>query len=70
MGKSYLSFVHNMVSIVLMRIPGAWLASVYFPGTLYPMGWAAPLGSVLSSVICISAFFYIKKKFNFFSKKV
>ena len=70
MGKSYLSFVHNMVSIVLMRISGAWLASVYFPGTLYPMGWAAPLGSVLSSVICISAFFYIKKKFNFFSKKV
>lgn len=56
-GKSYISFVHNIISILLMRIPGAWLASVWFPHTLYPMGWAAPLGSVLSSLICV--FFFI-----------
>lgn len=55
-GKSYISFIHNIVSIVLMRIPGAWLASLYFPETLYPMGWAAPLGSVISSVICVLFF--------------
>lgn len=57
-GKSYISFVHNIVSIVLMRIPGAWLTSVWFPDTLYPMGWAAPMGSVLSSFICV--FFFVK----------
>lgn len=60
-GKSYISFVHNIASIVLMRIPGAWLASVYFPESLYPMGWAAPLGSILSSVICILFFVWQKK---------
>ena len=29
-------------------MPGAYLASVYFLGTLYPMGLAAPAGSLLS----------------------
>lgn len=56
-GKAGLSFAHNIVSIVLLRIPVAYLAIVYFPSTLYPMGWAAPLGSLLSAVLCI--IFYI-----------
>jgi Na+-driven multidrug efflux pump len=51
-GKSLYSFFHNITSIVLVRIPGAYLASVFFPQTLYPMGLAAPMGSLLSSVIC------------------
>lgn len=56
-GKSGISFLHNMVSILLMRVPGAYLASIYFPQTLYPMGWAAPLGSLLSALICVG--FYV-----------
>ena len=52
-GKSLYSFFHNITSIVLVRIPGAYLASVLFPATLYPMGLAAPMGSILSSVICL-----------------
>ena len=44
--KSGISFLHNIISIALIRIPGAYLASVWFPDTLYPMGWAAPLGSL------------------------
>lgn len=60
-GKSYISFVHNIASILLMRIPGAWLASVYFPETLYPMGWAAPVGSIISSLICVIFFVKIRK---------
>ncbi len=52
-GKSLYSFLHNITSIVLVRIPGAYLASVMFPNTLYPMGLAAPMGSLLSSVICL-----------------
>lgn len=51
-GKSLYSFFHNITSIVLVRIPGAYLASIFFPQTLYPMGLAAPMGSLLSSVIC------------------
>ena len=52
-GKSLYSFFHNITSIVLVRIPGAYLASVLFPATLYPMGLAAPMGSILSSMICL-----------------
>ncbi|MDO4649322.1 MAG: MATE family efflux transporter [Eubacteriales bacterium] len=52
-GKSFYSFIHNIVSIVTIRVPGAYLASILFPATLYPMGLAAPLGSLLSVVICV-----------------
>lgn len=58
-GKAFLSFVHNLTSILLIRIPGAYLASVYFPHTLYPMGLAAPAGSLLSAVICTVMFFFL-----------
>ncbi len=47
-GLSGISFLHNVLSIVFVRIPGAYLTSMYFPDTLYPMGFAAPCGSVLS----------------------
>lgn len=42
--KAGISFLHNIIAIVMVRIPGAYLAGVYFPDSLYPMGWAAPLG--------------------------
>lgn len=61
-GKSGLSFIHNSLSIILARIPGAYLASLYFPNNLYPMGLAAPAGSILSDVICVIAFVYLNKK--------
>ena len=57
-GKSIYSFIHNIISIVLMRIPGAYLASVFFPATLYAMGIAAPTGSLLSVIICM--YLYLK----------
>ncbi len=59
--KSRLSFIHNIISIVLIRIPGAYLASVYFPDTLYPMGLAAPFGSFVSAIICIAFYLNLKK---------
>lgn len=52
-GRAALSFLHNLISVLLVRIPGAYLASVYFPESLYPMGWAAPAGSLLSAGICV-----------------
>lgn len=60
--KSMVSFIHNITAILLVRIPGAWLASVCFPDSLYPMGWAAPLGSLLSALICIGFYVYYEKK--------
>ena len=52
-GKSGYSFLHNIISIVTFRIPGAWAAAVFFPASLYPMGLAAPMGSLLSVAICL-----------------
>lgn len=60
--KAMVSFFHNITAILLVRIPGAWLASVYFPDSLYPMGWAAPLGSLLSALICIGFYVYFRKR--------
>ena len=57
--KAQYSFIHNIVSIILVRIPGAYLASVWFPTSLLPMGVAAPLGSALSAAICVGFYLYM-----------
>lgn len=64
-GKAFYSFVHNIISILAVRIPGAYLASLYYPDTLYPMGLAAPMGSLLSSVICVIFYLHGRKYWHF-----
>lgn len=61
-GKSGIPFIHNVLSIILVRIPGAYMASKLFADTLYPMGFAAPAGSLLSAVICITAFCWLRRR--------
>ena len=61
-GKSYIGFIHNVLSIVLVRVPGSYLASQKSSDTLLPMGLAAPAGSMLSIIICIAAYTWLKKK--------
>ena len=61
-GLSGLSFLHNMLSITLARIPGAWLASRFFPQTLLPMGLATAAGSLLSVVVCVTAFAVLRRR--------
>ena len=61
-GRSAYSFIHNMISAVGIRIPGAYLASVLFPATLFPMGLAAPMGSLVSVAICL--FFYRRHEWS------
>lgn len=60
-GKSYIGFVHNILSIVLVRVPGSYLASKLYADTLFPMGLAAPAGSVLSVIICVGAYIWMKR---------
>lgn len=60
--KSGISFLHNLISIVFARVPLAYLASKKFPDNLFPMGWAAPIGSILSVLICLAAYIIINKK--------
>lgn len=61
-GKSGLSFLHNIVAIALVRVPGVYLTSRLFPATLFPMGLATAAGSLLSVIICLIAFAVIRRK--------
>ena len=61
-GKSGLSFLHNIIAIVLVRVPGVYLTSQLFPTTLFPMGLATAAGSFLSVLICVTAYVVISRK--------
>ena len=62
LGKSEISFLHNLISIVTLRAPGAYVASIMYPTTLLPMGLATASGSLLSAIICTIAYKVIAKK--------
>jgi Na+-driven multidrug efflux pump len=61
-GYSMVSFIHNITSIIVARIPGAYFASKLFPDTLFPMGLAAPIGGLVSIVICVIAYHMLVPK--------
>lgn len=61
-GRSELSFLHNILAIFLVRIPGVALASRLFAGTLFPMGLATVFGSVLSVAICLGAYRRLRRE--------
>ena len=61
-GFSVISFLHNSISIVFARIPLAWLSSTLYPDTLYPMGLSTCMGSVLSCLICVGAYWWMKRR--------
>ena len=63
-GRSEFSFLHNITAIVLVRIPGVYLMSKLFADTLYPMGLATACGSLLSVVICVAVYHYLKSRFR------
>ena len=60
-GRSEFSFLHNITSILLVRIPGVYLTSKLFPASLFPMGIATACGSLLSVLICLSVFVWLEK---------
>ena len=61
-GRSDLSFLHNLLSVVLVRVPGAYLTSRLFADTLFPMGLASAAGSMLSVIVCLIAFRHLRRK--------
>lgn len=62
LGRAELSFLHNVLSIVLVRVPGAYLACRLFPQTLLPMGLASAAGSLLSVIVCLILFRMLQRK--------
>ncbi len=67
-GLSGISFMHNILAIVLLRIPGVYVLSSLYPDNLFPVGLATVSGSVLSALICIVAYAVIchreKRRFD------
>lgn len=61
-GLSIISFAHNVASIVVARVPLAYWASAMYPHTLFPMGLATVAGSVLSVLICIVAYGWLRRR--------
>ncbi len=61
-GYSSISFFHNVVSIVFARLPLSYLFSALYPETLYPMGLASPIGSLVSVIICLMAYRWLLRR--------
>ena len=60
--KSGISFLHNIIAIALMRVPGVYITSKLFPATLLPMGLATAAGSLISVIICVIAYCVMERK--------
>ncbi len=61
-GRSEISFIQNIIAIILVRVPGAYLMSNMFPNTLFPMGMATAVGSLMSDVISVVALVMLKRR--------
>ncbi len=61
LGRAEFSFLHNVLSIVLVRVPGAYLACKLFPQTLFPMGLASAGGSLFSVIVCLILFRFLQR---------
>lgn len=58
---SAVSFLHNAISILFARIPLSYLASKRFPDSLYPMGLATSAGSLLSVIVCLIVYIWMRR---------
>ena len=61
-GMSGIPFLYTILSIICVRVPGAYFASLYFPDNLYPMRLAALGGSLLSVIVCLITFAVLRKR--------
>ncbi len=69
-GYSIVSFTHNVISIIVARVPLSYLFSISYPTRLLPMGTAAPIGSTVSVVVCLVAYWWLMKKGKLSGSKV
>ena len=60
--KSELSFAHNFASIVLIRIPFAYLAARTVVKSLFPLGLVTTFASLFQMLFCFVAYAVIRKK--------
>ena len=61
-GKSVLSLIHSLIATFGFRIPLTYFISEMAGVTLYELGWAAPLSSLVSILICLGYFYYQNRR--------
>ncbi|MGN0709432.1 MAG: MATE family efflux transporter, partial [Anaerovoracaceae bacterium] len=59
------SFVYNILSVIIVRIPWTYYALKISSDNLTLMGMAPPMGSIFSDIICVTAFVIAWKKGRF-----
>lgn len=64
-GYPFISFIHNFLSIICVRIPLSHITSIMYPDTLFPMGLASPAGSLLSVLICTIVYLWMNRHGKF-----
>lgn len=52
-GNSLFPMVHSLIATFLFRIPLSWIFSHIAPTSLFPMGFAPPLATMVSLAICL-----------------
>lgn len=61
-GYSWFSMVHSLISTFLFRVPLSYIFSLISGSTLYTIGWAAPLSTLVSLILCIGFLAFLKQK--------
>ncbi len=61
-GKSLVVLVHSGIAALAVRIPLSYILSRGEDATLYNVGFAAPIASIVSIVVCVGYFLYLWKR--------
>lgn len=63
-GHSMFPMIHSCIATFLVRIPGSYILSKVQGFTLYEIGFAAPVATLVSLIICMAYFYSEKWKKN------
>lgn len=61
-GCSWFSLAHSLITTFTVRVPAAYLFSRLPNTSLYVIGWAAPLSTLASLILCIPFLIYLFRK--------
>lgn len=61
-GKSWFTLLHSIFTTFAMRVPLSFLFSRIPDTSLYLIGWAAPLSSLVSMILCLFYFAVLSRK--------
>jgi Na+-driven multidrug efflux pump len=64
MQKSWFSFLHSLLTTFAVRVPLAYVFSTISSSTLYYIGFAAPVSTVCSIILCVVFVLIARKKQN------